>query len=87
MQQYTLPEASVSLITPDTYAVTVPASGRLSGFSATVPISSVRFLNNGFVTVAIPQSAIPPNALKSCGSRGPPGGGGPTAWRTPGRSW
>ena len=62
VQQYTLPEASISLITPDTYAVTVPASGKLSGFSATVPIASVRFLNNGFVTAAIPQSAIPPNA-------------------------
>jgi hypothetical protein len=58
---YILSPSDVSIGT-DNSLVRVPADGNLPGFFATVPTTSIRILDNGMYSVAIPRDQIPANA-------------------------
>jgi hypothetical protein len=59
---YVVPQSAILSIAEPDSIVSVPPSGNLPGFVATVPTSGIRILSTGFVSVQIPQSEVPANA-------------------------
>jgi hypothetical protein len=59
---YVVPQSAILSIGDPDSIVSVPPSGNLPGFIATVPTSGIRILSTGFVSVQIPQSEVPANS-------------------------